>query len=250
MPDYDVVVIGAGCGGMTAGALLAKQGRKVLVLEQSSRVGGCCSTYEHEGYRFDVGATILEIIDPIETAFEMLETTFRDEVELEPCDPVYNVIFEDGSRLTYPSSVEAKAEIISRISPEDGKSWLEYARYFHGFLETVMKGFYVSPANNMTDMTRMLAKDPRLLKYFPLFGKNFEDVIRKYFKNERVQQSIYYPGFFCGLPRPGPGDVRFPLLLGARGGVVSQGRDDQDTGGAAAVRRALRPGGAHGPAGG
>jgi phytoene dehydrogenase-like protein len=35
MADYDVVVIGAGCGGLTVGALLAKQGRKVLIFEQS-----------------------------------------------------------------------------------------------------------------------------------------------------------------------------------------------------------------------
>ena len=32
MPDYDVIVIGAGLGGLSAGALLAKQGRRVLVL--------------------------------------------------------------------------------------------------------------------------------------------------------------------------------------------------------------------------
>src|SRR4030042_4060013 len=98
MADYDVIVIVAGCGGLTAAALLAKQGRKVLVLEQGDRVGGCCSTFEREGYRFDVGATILEIIDPINAAFEMLGTSLREEVDLEPCDPVYNVIFAAGSR--------------------------------------------------------------------------------------------------------------------------------------------------------
>ena len=77
MPDYDVIVIGAGCGGITAAALLAREGRKTLVLEQSDKIGGCCSTYERSGYRFDVGATILEIITPFERAFERLGTTFQ-----------------------------------------------------------------------------------------------------------------------------------------------------------------------------
>jgi phytoene desaturase len=200
MPDYDVIVIGAGCGGITVAALLARQGRKVLLLEQSSRVGGCCSTYESGGYRFDIGATILEIIDPIEAAFRALGTTLSAEVELEPCDPVYNVVFEDGTHLTYPSSVEEKAEVIAGISPEDGRRWLDYSSYFSEFLRTALKGFFVSPANGMADMVRMLAKDPRLAKFFPLFTRNFEEVVRRYFKNDRVQQSIYYPGFFSGLP--------------------------------------------------
>ena len=200
MADYDVIVIGAGCGGLTAAALLAKSGRKVLVLEQSDRVGGCCSTYERSGYRFDVGATILEIIRPFELAFERLGTIFQEEVELEPCDPVYSVIFEDGSRLTYPSSVEAKAEIISRVSPEDGRGWLEYAAYFRDFMRTALGGFFVSPANNLLDMTRILLKDPHLLKFLPLFGKSFEEIVRNHFKNERVQDSLSYQGFFCGQP--------------------------------------------------
>ena len=49
MPDYDILVIGAGLGGLSAGALLAAQGRRVLVLEQSKSIGGCCSTFEREG---------------------------------------------------------------------------------------------------------------------------------------------------------------------------------------------------------
>jgi len=200
MADYDVIVIGAGLGGLTAGALLAREGRRTLVLEQGGSIGGCCSTYEREGYRFDVGATILEILTPFELAFRRLGTSFHEEVSLEPCDPVYGIIFPDGSRLTYPASVEEKATIIGRLSPGDGKAWLEYARYVGDFMRTAVGGFFLSPMNGILDMTRVFLRHPRLLKFLPLFGKSFESVMRGYFKDERVLDSLSYPGKFCGLP--------------------------------------------------
>ena len=46
MARYDVVVIGAGLGGLTAGAILARAGRKVLVIERSNSVGGAASSYK------------------------------------------------------------------------------------------------------------------------------------------------------------------------------------------------------------
>lgn len=46
MAGYDVVVIGAGLGGLTAGAVLARAGRKVLVIERSNSVGGAASSYK------------------------------------------------------------------------------------------------------------------------------------------------------------------------------------------------------------
>ena len=46
MAGYDVVVIGAGLGGLTAGAILARAGRKVLVIERGNSVGGAASSYK------------------------------------------------------------------------------------------------------------------------------------------------------------------------------------------------------------
>lgn len=46
MMRYDVVVIGAGLGGLTAAAILARSGRKVLVIERSNSVGGAASSYK------------------------------------------------------------------------------------------------------------------------------------------------------------------------------------------------------------
>jgi phytoene dehydrogenase-like protein len=46
MTRYDAVVIGAGLGGLTAGAILAREGRKVLVIERGNSVGGAASSYK------------------------------------------------------------------------------------------------------------------------------------------------------------------------------------------------------------
>jgi phytoene dehydrogenase-like protein len=53
---YEVVVVGAGIGGLTAAALLAARGVSVCVLERESRGGGCAGGFEKFGYRFETTA--------------------------------------------------------------------------------------------------------------------------------------------------------------------------------------------------
>jgi protoporphyrinogen oxidase len=54
-PSHPVVVIGGGPAGLTAGYLLAKQEKPVVVLEASDQVGGLARTEVRDGYRFDLG---------------------------------------------------------------------------------------------------------------------------------------------------------------------------------------------------
>jgi protoporphyrinogen oxidase len=54
-PEHPVLALGAGPAGLTAGYLLAKQGKPVIVLESTDQVGGIARTDVREGYRFDLG---------------------------------------------------------------------------------------------------------------------------------------------------------------------------------------------------
>ncbi|MDP6192814.1 MAG: C-3',4' desaturase CrtD [Prochlorococcus sp.] len=57
MSDQSVIVIGAGIAGLTAAALLAKEGVDVTVLEASHQPGGCAGSFKRGAFLFDVGAT-------------------------------------------------------------------------------------------------------------------------------------------------------------------------------------------------
>lgn len=60
----NVIVIGSGIGGLTTAALLADQGFQVTVLEAQTYPGGCASTWTHQGYRFESGATVVGGLQP------------------------------------------------------------------------------------------------------------------------------------------------------------------------------------------
>jgi phytoene desaturase len=64
--DFEVVVIGAGVGGLCAAAKLAHAGRRVLVVDREPRVGGRASTEEVDGFRLPTGGVALELGGPME----------------------------------------------------------------------------------------------------------------------------------------------------------------------------------------
>lgn len=200
MADYDVIIIGAGCGGLSAGAILAKQGRKVLILEQSSRVGGCCSTFEKDGFHFDVGASIVEIIDPIKLFFNLCGTSLEKELDLIPIDPIFSFVKSDGQRINYPLSIESTAEVISSFSKKDGENWLRLADYFSDLMKQTVDSFLTKPANGIIDVFRMAKKNPKMIKFLPLFMKSYQDVILHYFSDETIIQTMAFQSYYCGLP--------------------------------------------------
>jgi C-3',4' desaturase CrtD len=97
-----VVVIGAGIGGLTAGALLAHRGYQVLILDQALVPGGCASTFKRKGFTFDVGATQVAGLEPGGIHYRIFSELEIDIPAATPCDPAC-AVFLPGE--TEPISV-------------------------------------------------------------------------------------------------------------------------------------------------
>ncbi len=82
-----VIVIGAGIGGLTTGALLARRGYDVLMLDAAIVPGGCASTFKRRGFTFDVGATQVAGLETGGIHHRIFRELDIDLPPATPCDP-------------------------------------------------------------------------------------------------------------------------------------------------------------------
>jgi len=200
MADYDVIVIGGGIAGLAVGGLMSKDGRKTIVLEQNERIGGFCSTFEHKGYRFDVGTSIIEMEHVIDQFFKRMGTSLSKEVDLIPIDPVYTYLLNDGTEVRYPVPNKAVVEEFKKLSPEDARGWIKYAEDMEDFFSGVIPAYFYSPMLTFGDMFGMFIKQPKLLKYRSLFSTSYQMVMDNYFKHPVIREILSFQGTFMGMP--------------------------------------------------
>ena len=69
-----ITIIGAGLGGLTFGALAARDGHEVEIFDKNSRPGGVVALLEHEGYKFEQGPLLIGDMLPGEGIYELLKS--------------------------------------------------------------------------------------------------------------------------------------------------------------------------------
>lgn len=94
---HKVVVVGAGIGGLTAGALLARRGYDVAIYEQAIAAGGCASTFRRRGFTFDVGATQVAGLEAGGIHHRIFQELGVPLPAATPCDPACSVFLPGES---------------------------------------------------------------------------------------------------------------------------------------------------------
>lgn len=92
---YDVIIIGSGIGGLVAGCYLAKEGLKVLMVEQHDKPGGYCTSFTRKGYRFDVGVHYLGGVKDGILGRIIAELNIKEQIKLNQFDPTDKIVMPD-----------------------------------------------------------------------------------------------------------------------------------------------------------
>ena len=195
MPEYDVVVIGAGNGGLTGALTLAKAGRKVLLLERHNVPGGCATSFVRGRFEFEVALHQLsgmgspERPGPLRAILNDLGV--MDKLEFVEMENLYRVVWPDTFDITLRAERDAIVETLRERFPREKENIPRFFDLLYGFSMEMIQGLFF--------------RDPRFSKEnHPLFFKYAltptQKVLDEFFDDPVLKAvlSIYWS--YAGVP--------------------------------------------------
>lgn len=240
MTTYDTIIIGAGHNGLVAAAYLAKQGKKILVLERRAIVGGSVVT-ESFGEDFNVdavqtGGTLRPDIIKSLKLEQPKSSERRAFISLQP----------DGNHLILDADPAKAAEAIKRFSEKDALRWPEFVRFMNKAASILDKAYATIMPRLPMDFTvregyglmewglkLRLAGRKDMLNFIRALPMTAQELVEEYFESEVLRAavaSLGIHGFTLGPMGAGTGYTLIHNWLN-RGGVahVNVGRAGEMT---------------------
>ena len=176
-----VIVIGAGIGGLTAGALLAHRGYSVLIFDQGIVPGGCASTFQRRGFTFDVGATQVAGLEPGGIHHRIFKELGIELPAATPCDPACAVFLpEETEPIQVWRDPQKWQQERQRQFPGSEPFWQLMTTLFHASWRFQSRD-PVLPPGNLWDLWQLIqAVRPDTLITLPFTLMTVADALRLY----------------------------------------------------------------------
>src|SRR3954447_15163424 len=191
----DVIVIGAGPGGLASAILLAAAGVKVKLLERLPLVGGRTSAIEADGFRFDLGPTFFLYPRVLEEIFAAAGTSLRAEVEMVRLDPQYRIVFGNGGELRATPDIECMEQQIAALAPDDAPGFRRFLDENRTKLQR-MEPCLETPFLGWQDLINL-----RLLKMLPMLRphQSIDTYLARFFRDPRIRLAFSFQSKYLGM---------------------------------------------------
>lgn len=195
MIKKNIIIIGAGIGGLATAALLAKDGHSVTILEKNNAIGGRASVWKTKGFTFDMGPSWYMMPDAFEHYFSLFNKKPSDYYELVRLNPRYTVFFDDKRKYTLSSSLKENKKLFDTLETNGGEKLSQFLKQSEEFYRSAMNELV---RVDYTSLGHILS--PKLLKMIfrmKLFTSYHSDV-SSLFKNHDLQKILEFPTVFLG----------------------------------------------------
>ena len=187
-------IIGSGIAGMSAAALLAKEGHEVIVLEKNSRPGGRINFFDAEGFRFDMGPSWYWMPEVFDNFYKIFGYQSSDFYELVRLDPSYSVYFEDEV-VEVPARYENLKKIFEQKDPGSSERLESFMQSAAMKYKVGMEEFVWKPGNSILEfIDRRVISSLFKLQMIGSISKE----VKKITKNKSLQHILEFPVLFLG----------------------------------------------------
>jgi 1-hydroxycarotenoid 3,4-desaturase len=199
MARAEVVVVGAGIGGLAAAARCAAAGRDVLVLDRADRPGGKMRGGQVGGAEIDDGPTVLTMRFAFEDLFDACGERFADHVRLHPLGLIARHFWSGGARLDLHADIAHNADAIAAFAgPSQARAFLAFQNEAARIYRTLRDPFLRAPRPNPVSLTFRVGLH-RLADMFAIqpFAR-LNDVLERHFADQRLVQLFGRYATYCG----------------------------------------------------
>lgn len=191
-----VAVIGAGVAGLVAATRLAYLGFETVVFEKQATVGGRAEQATWGGFTFDLGPTLLFMLDVFRQAFGSWDADFDKEVPTTRLRPNYRLNFPDGKTLVVSPVLSETLDSIRAIAPGSERGLLPFLAGGARSYELLMNEFVAKPNASIVDFV-----SPRSLAALVRAGafRTLARSARRAFGSERIESAFSLQSMYLGM---------------------------------------------------
>lgn len=204
LENRTAIIVGAGIGGLSLAALLAKKGFQVKIYEKNSTAGGRARIFDQKGFRFDAGPSWYMMPDVFEEFFALLGENIEDHLKLKKLSPSYRIFLQnDDKQYDFFADRQKNKELFDALELGAGDKLVAYLEESKRQYQVAKNEFMYKNYNSIFDFFngRVLREGRKLQIY-----RNMEQIINKNFSNELLRKVMKFQMILLGTaPKDAPG---------------------------------------------